>query len=121
MAVLFWGAAVFVFFCGLFGGSPLVEQTLRDICYPDDIAAADTLRRHLRYDSDRIDKHVVLHLCSHSPNRQQRCVADDKAVESDSLKSTASWMENPGAGEAAMGSCGAEPARGAGCGWGRRR
>jgi hypothetical protein len=88
-------AAVFWFFWGLFGGSPLVEQTLRDLCHPDDIAAADTSSRHLRYDSDRIDQDVVLYLCTPNPNRQKRCVADDKALESDSLKSTESWMEKP--------------------------
>jgi hypothetical protein len=97
MAILFWGVLLFFgFFGGLFGGSPLVEQTLRDLCHPDDIAAADTSRRHLRYDPDHIDKHVVLYLCTPNPNRQKRCVADDKAVESDSLKSTEGWVEKPG-------------------------
>jgi hypothetical protein len=121
MAIPFRGVLLFFgFFGGLFGGSPLVEQTLRDLCHPHDIAAADTLPRHLRYDPDRIDKHVELHLCSHTPDMQQRCVAVDKAVEIDAPTCTEGWVENPGAGEPAMGSCGAEPARGAGCGWGSR-
>ena len=77
-------------------GGPLDEQTLRDLGYQGDIAAANITRLHLRFDPDQVDQDVMLYPRTHNPNFQQRYIAHDKSLESDFPLCKEGWAPDPG-------------------------